>query len=561
MLITASMIVAASEAQGEQQLVVTVIDGDGDRRGGVEVVLSNETYRAKFVTDDEGQAFFRFIGEGTYELSVTIDGVKVASRSVDYPSEHSVELLLKVRDLKLVISDLGGKTVSGLNITVKSMSGSVEKQAVTNEDGEATIADLPYSELEGVGVYNVSARIGSVVVLDEPVVFPAVEGRVRLTANLAGAIFKLLDLEGSPIPSGTVRLVSPLFEAETGVKEGVAGISRLPTSQAAGIYTMEVLMRYPGGSMDVLVYRRELEVNNYTDETIVLDLGRLVVRVSDDAGEPLPNLEVNLKSARHGLISTQRTDLSGRVEFVDIPLSTGEFGAGEYLAELLKRDIDISHLRVSLLSQREEINHTVERREFVIILTKPDGEPLSEAAISLRDAVTGRGVEAVSDPSGRAVVSALPGLHSYSVSISGRRIAGGTIELAEGENLLRVSGVDIEVRLRIVDWAGSPVDSAQPKLYSGSQPVPLEKIGAGTYSAVIPFAGEVRVDVMRGDELLQRKIFLVGAPTELTLRLRGLNMGGTLIDVDTLILIPSAIFLGISVAIFPVLYLTRMRRG
>jgi hypothetical protein len=70
------LLVAVSQAQ-EPSLTVHVYDLEGNPRQGVELVLSNSTFRRTFTTLAQGRAEFRVLSPGKYNLSATLDGAVV----------------------------------------------------------------------------------------------------------------------------------------------------------------------------------------------------------------------------------------------------------------------------------------------------------------------------------------------------------------------------------------------------------------------------------------------------------------------------------------------------
>ena len=77
MLLSIALFAYVAKAQESADLEVLVIDNDGNLRPGIEVILSNETFRKSFKTGSDGVAVFKLLSPGKYDLSVIMDGIRV----------------------------------------------------------------------------------------------------------------------------------------------------------------------------------------------------------------------------------------------------------------------------------------------------------------------------------------------------------------------------------------------------------------------------------------------------------------------------------------------------
>jgi hypothetical protein len=525
------LLVAVSQAQ-EPSLTVHVYDLEGNPRQGVELVLSNSTFRRTFTTLAQGRAEFRVLSPGTYNLSATLDGAVVAQGTVEIPRQTSVNLTIQVRGVRILVTDIAGGPVQGLSVELRSTRGSVVRRGNTGADGAVRLNDLPISSLKDVGPYLLIARVGPVVVLNTTLEVTKDTSSYNSTAAVAWVRLEVVDIAGNPL-NFTAVLTSSRYNYSARLDPQKPTL--LPTEDAVGAYVMRIEKTYEGAPRPIELLRREVSIRGPQNISLILDVGDLYLKVQDDAGEPLRGLMVEVSSEKLGLISRAVTGATGALTLRSIPFSEGEPSSGVLEITVYKEGVVVARDSIIFLPGSGQHTLVVNRVEAVVKLVKRGGDPLANATVRLVDLATRRVMTQSSDLLGRTVFRLLPGLHEFSVSYMGVTVSSGRLNATQGDNVIAVENVDIPFKIQVVDWAGAPITGARLSATWRGSPVSLNSDAPASYSGVIPVPDWLTVDVYVGERLVERRTLYVSSEALYVLRVRGFAVSGALVDVEMVV--------------------------
>jgi len=540
--ILSAILPASPQGEGVR---VYVYDPEGKPRGGIELTLTNGTFTRYFTTTTEGFAEFRLLSPGRYNVSAIIEGITVAQATLDYPGQTRLNLTLGVGRLDVLVLDLDGRPAAGITVEVRTENRVISRRGTTNTDGLFTAVDLPYSRHRGVGPYILLGSLGGVTVFNSTLNLEEGVKVLRLSAGVLRVSFNILDISGNPVDA-KVRVSSEKGNYSQVLEAGKT--AQLPSSRIVGGYVLEVSKQYLSGSDEKVLLREALVLERSQNLTYVLDVGDLVLSVRDDGGAPIQSIIVRIKSERLGVLGQSPTSPSGEVTFKSIPFSEGRAPAGPLIVEVVKDGFIIGSSVVAFTPGAGKLDVTVKRVEVAFMLVAPTGRPVPNATVSLIDTVSRRIYSAQSDEGGRAVLTILPGPHSYDVTLQGVSLARGLINATGGDVPIVVSGVDIELRLLVRDWSGREVEGAGVSVYWRGEPLEVVKLTDGYFRAIIPVAGQVMVDVYLGGAIVERRLLWVSKPTVYEISLRGVAMGGGIIDVESLATVAVGALLAASLA-------------
>jgi len=553
-LLLLMLLVPVSQAQ-EPSLTVYVYDLEGNPRQGVELVLSNSTFRRTFTTLAQGRAEFRVLSPGTYNLSATLDGAVVAQETVEIPRQTSVNLTIQVRGVRILVTDVAGGPVQGLSVQLRSTKGAVTRSGSTGADGAVRLNDLPISNLEDVGPYLLIARVGPVVVLNTTLEVTKDTSSFNSTAAVAWVRLEVVDSAGNPLNFTAVLTASRYnYSARLDPQKPTL----LPTEDAVGAYVMRIEKTYEGAPRPIELLRREVSIRGPQNISLILDVGDLYLKVQDDDGEPLRGLMVEVSSEKLGLISRAVTGATGALTLRSIPFSEGEPSAGVLEITVYKEGVAVARDSILFLPGSSQHTLVVNLVEAVVKLVKRGGDPLANATVRLVDLVTRRVMTQSSDLLGRTIFRLLPGLHEFSISYMGVTVSSGRLNATQGDNIIAVENVDIPFKIQVVDWAGTPITGARLAATWRGSPISLNTDAPASYSGVIPVPDWLTVDVYLGDRLVERRTLYVSSQAVYVLRVRGFALSGALVDVE--VVVTGVIGAALALVVAGTL-LSRMRSG
>lgn len=266
--------------------------------------------RATVHTDAEGRFRFERLAGVSFSVWAKADGYGVALRERAAPGE-SVELFLPpLRSIAGQVLDDAGRPVSGARLHAVSRRTALPHEAVSRGDGVFTLEGL------GEGPFYVLASAEGFL----PAVEPQVEAGpqpVRLKLTRPRTLDVRVTRDGVPADA-TVRLRADHLSRERKTKEGATRFTDLypdslvVTAEAQGLASAPRTL-----SLDALVTQVTLELE---------EAGSLLVTVVDEAGQPVPEPELVLRTSRGELVRREKAQTGALVEL-------GPLVSGEYLVE------------------------------------------------------------------------------------------------------------------------------------------------------------------------------------------------------------------------------------
>ncbi|MDJ0274045.1 MAG: carboxypeptidase regulatory-like domain-containing protein [Aigarchaeota archaeon] len=529
MLLTALLMVQLGYAQ-TTDLQLKVVDYNGNPVGNVEVVLTNSTLRRTFRSTSAGIATFRGLSPGEYNVQVSIDGVLVANETVRVPHEGERIVRLAVASLAVKVLDAEGRGAKGVTVQVRSSTGKIERSATTSDEGSSSFSNLPLSTLRDVGSYNVTVRVMNATVLSVNVDHAPLNRTLELIAPLVRLGFEVLDLGGEPVNDVELRISASGVLFSSTVRDGKAAFSGVPTSSVVGSYQVVASKTYSGRKLTVL--SSTLSVSESVNTTLVANVADLQALLLADGEDPVRGAAVTVVSTSGVRIATGTTDASGRVVFEDLPVSSlTEVGPLEVRVSLQGKSLLNS--TVQLTGPIEDLKLELRRRDVSIRLVKPDGSPLEGATMELTEPGTNRKVSVGTGADGVARFRVLPVRAQVSVLYKGILVHSETLDFSSAPEALRVNGVSMPVNLEYRDWTGAPLRGLRARVWYEGQELPVE-VRDGTVSFVMPVRGTAIVEVSLGGQFLERRELKIDEPTNLTIYVRGLQVGGDVVPPEVI---------------------------
>jgi protocatechuate 3,4-dioxygenase beta subunit len=266
------------------------------------------TPRATERTDAQGKFRFDHLAGVSFSVWAKAAGFGVAMRDRAAPGEPVELYLPALRSISGQVLDDAGQPVPGAHVHVVSRRTALPDEAVAGGDGVFT--------LEGLGegpFYMVASAEGFL-----PAVEPQVEAGpqpVRLQLTPTRTLEVRVVRDGTPV-AATVRLKADHLSRELRTKGEPARFT--------GLYPDEVVVTAESGSLGAAPRIVNLE-ERVTVVTVELEeAGKLLVTVVDDAGQPVPQPEVTLRTATGEVIRLEKASTGALVEL-------GPLGVGDYL--------------------------------------------------------------------------------------------------------------------------------------------------------------------------------------------------------------------------------------
>ncbi len=266
------------------------------------------TPRATEHTDSEGRFRFQHLAGVSFSVWAKAAGYGVAMRQRAAPGEP-VELYLPVlRSITGQVVDDAGQPVPGAHVYAVSRRTALPDTAVAGGEGFFTLDGL------GEGPFYVVASAEGFL----PAVEPQVEAGpqpVHLQLTPSRTLEVRVVHNGAPV-AATVRLKGDHLARELRTQGELARFT--------GLYPDEVVISAEAGSLGSAPRILTLE-DKLTQVTLELEeAGRLLVTVVDDAGQPVPQPEVTLRTAKGEVIRKVKASTGALVEF-------GPLGVGDYM--------------------------------------------------------------------------------------------------------------------------------------------------------------------------------------------------------------------------------------
>lgn len=545
--------IQAAEAQEQPQtLTVRVVDPDGLPKPGLTVVVEGPGFRETSATNSSGHAVFRQIVPGSYELVLLLQNIELLRRSISYPETTFLELQAPVSRLSVKVSDLAGRAVENVIVTLNAPTGVVSVSQRTNSTGHAFFSDVPYSTLGRIGgAYSLRVSKQDAVVARSSVDVAA--GRVfhEITAGLVNVNFTVVFRDGQEAPvDAELSLRAGNFSQSLSVSRGLASVINLPTSAEVGAYNASLFIRL--GARNVVVHSSFLTLQSDASIFLPADVGKLTVRVLDPEGKPVRGVGMLVGTRELGNFTSGVTNENGVYEFGVLPLSSR---TGEYSLSLFRgrTRIQVESLAVD---QRETVKDVYLRfQQITVNVYDAGGSPVSGAVVMITDPQTGRSANATT-ANGASLLNVFPGSNEVQITYQQREVFKRSVELSGEVFTVRLSNVNFPMTVRIVDALGGYVEGLKVVVKLDDEVVVDRLTESQPISLVVEKPSTLTVDVYRGGELLARERVLAAGAGSMEVRLLAyVYVGGGLVSVD---LVVSA-FLAIVLAVLSLMVVYRLR--
>jgi hypothetical protein len=266
------------------------------------------TPRATAKTDSEGKFRFARLAGVSFSVWAKAPGYGVALRERAAPGEPVDLFLPALRSISGQVVDDAGMPVPGARIHAVSRRTSLPYEATAAGEGVFTLQGL------GEGPFYVVASAEGFL----PAVEPQVEAgpqTVRLRLTPTRTLEVRVTREGAPV-AATVRLKGDHLSRVLGTKGEPVRFT--------GLYPDEVVVTAESGNLGSAPRILTLE-ERVTQVTLELeDAGKLLVTVVDEAGEPVPQPELTLRTPKGEVIRHEKASTGALVEL-------GPLGAGDYV--------------------------------------------------------------------------------------------------------------------------------------------------------------------------------------------------------------------------------------
>ena len=523
------------EAQANFSLSVRAVDPLGKPLKGIEVYLLKGAEVRKFLTNATGYAEFKHLEEGEYVAEVRLNNVTLARKTVKVPDEREVTLTALLSTVKFRFVNVDNKPVKDLRIVFES-SG-YANLGKTDANGTITFDKVPYSTLEGVGVYRLRVSLGRVKVfeksleVDQPSIFE------QINLPLISLKLTIVNLEGEPIPKVQVKLTSGNFSATKSAENGTALFENLPSSEIEGVGVYSINATINLGKQRVTIIHEKRELTSTQSLSLIADLAELKVKVIDDEGKPLRGITVMLSNKLAKDFASAETDSKGIAEFENIPLSIGAVKAGTYEIKALRAGSIIGEVEYDLTRSGEIAEIRATRNEVRIKLTDFNNEPLVGYEVSIIDDLTQEEFKTSTNEAGEAVFKLFYGPYELRILKNGKQIYSKFIQVKEDRIELKLEDINFPLMLSIQDAFGRPVKSAKARITAGEQVLFEGELNGELLLLKLPHPTEIHCDIFDLDgRLIHREVFYADKPSTQDIRLSDYVELGGLIPLETLAL-------------------------
>ena len=277
-------------------------------------------------TDEFGSVSFSDVpysslkGIGNYTAEAFVDGIAVAKSEFSVPEERFVKLFAKLVNLNITVTNMEGKKVSQVSVTIRSGNFS---RSLTGPEGFVSFQNIPSSELVLTRSYTIEVTR---TVLTKPITVYRENRSVTYdmaldaVASLGTLKLRVVDEEGKPIRGVNVRISHGLLANFTVLETDANGTITLynaPFSTSPSNVGDYTLMLFRGNSyMGKLVTR---VTSALVEETFVMKLSKAVLTVTDYEGVPLAGVVLKAKDVVSGAEYEGTTENDGRVELKILP--------------------------------------------------------------------------------------------------------------------------------------------------------------------------------------------------------------------------------------------------
>ncbi len=390
------------------------------------------------------------------------------------------------RSLTVLVQDPLGTPLEGLEVHLVK-DGEVRK-FVTNSTGFAEFRHLVPGE------YHLQVKLDNLTVAEGVAKIPE-ERQANLTALLSTVKFQLSNLDGEPV--GGLKLVmrnAAYTDTAESNQKGVVRIERIPYSSLkdVGSYSVEIKMK------DLTVYKGSLEVDEpRISQNITLPLLNLKLTVVNLEGEPIPRLSIKLSSEGY---STEIKSGNGTAVFKNLPSSElNEVGPYRINVSMRTEGGDMPiFVEERTLESSQSISLIADLTKVSVKVVDREGEPVKGVKVLLSNQLLANFSSRETDENGVAVFENIPlsknrvsaGVYSIKAIRAGQLVGETSREITEVNEVVELVVERGEVRLRFLDYRGSPL--------AGCHAVLIDELSGEKYNASTNNDGEALFRVFYG---------------------------------------------------------------
>ncbi|MCS7135552.1 MAG: carboxypeptidase-like regulatory domain-containing protein [Nitrososphaerota archaeon] len=432
-------------------LDVTVLDTKEKPVQGVTVRIKDSGGRVSLsgATDEFGRAYFADVpyssieGIGNYTAEAFVDGISVGKSQFSVPETISVKLSAKLVNLNITVTNMEGKKVSQVSVTIRS--GNFSK-SLTGPDGFVSFRNIPSSDL--MLTYSYTIEVTRTFVRTPITIYKENRSVTRdmaldVVASLGTLKLKVVDEDGKPVKGVNVIISHGLIANFTVLRTGANGTITLHNAPLStppsnvGDYT---LMVFRGNTYVGKVVTKVM--STLVEETYVMKLSKIVLTVTDYGGIPLAGVVMKAKDVVSDVEHEWTTERDGRVELRILP---GPYEvAFNYMGRSVHSSImnlDEGNFNVKLSS----VNYPV--RVFVVDSL---GNPIS--GLKLQASFNGERVfDGIVEKEGISLTVPYPGEFSVSIFTDDKILQRRIIQLTGPEELKIRIGDKLSIGGSLVD--------------------------------------------------------------------------------------------------------------
>lgn len=422
-------------------------------------------------TDAQGTFRFEHLSGVSFSVWAKAPGYGVAMRERAAPGE-SVDLFLPaLRSIAGQVVDDAGQPVPGAHVHAVSRRTALPQEAVAGGDGSFTLEGL------GEGPFYVLARAeGFLPAVDNQVEAGPQPLRLRLTRPRTLEVRVVR--HGAPV-AATVRLKADHLARALEAKGAPVRFTGLYPDQLVVTAEAQGLASVPRTvDLDSLVTQVTLELE---------EAGKLLVTVVDDAGQPVPQPELTLRTARGELIRQEKAQTGALVDF-------GPLAAGDYVVEGRAEGFAEAQLPARVKAGETPVELELAR---AVIITGQVMDEYGRPAPGVSVLVQPTGATTLADADGHFSAQVpTPGL--YELHAHHSEWGGGKVKVtapASGVQLSLEPRAALEVTVssggRRVEGADAILWVAREGIYRSDRPsgpdgvVPMRGLPSGTYQLVV----------------------------------------------------------------------------
>ena len=283
---------------------------------------------------------------------------------------------VKAQPAELIVRviDPSGNPLERIEVTITK--GIETYRFITNTTGYAIFSGLKE------GTYIIQAKLDKVVVADTRIDFPK-ETSKTIVANISDIEIKIVDLDGKPVQSAQVRLLSKTGIAQYEVvtdEQGVAILNRTPYTSLNDIQGYDLTILVEGYE---ILHLTDVEINQPEQKLeYTLQLLSLNITTLNMEGEQISRANVKLQAGNY--TKTVRTD-KGVAKFIQIPSSSLEW-IGEYTLNVTYTIGRIEYTVYSskkMLTSSQAIDLVLELGSIEVTVLDEENKPLRNHLVSL----------------------------------------------------------------------------------------------------------------------------------------------------------------------------------